>query len=157
MAGKIQVGQQLSPFKLKNQDGNPLNLTDLLGKSILVLFFYPWDFTKVCTAEACGFRDRESDFSALGAQVVGISSNGVKSHHDFAKAHRLNYPLLTDTNGKIRRKLGLGMLGGLVPGRYTLVVDLKGVVRHISSNLTEADPHIEEALKTVQSLQKKKS
>src|SRR5438132_13848124 len=87
--GKVQVGDLAPDFKLLNQSGAPVSLGDFLGKTDIVLYFYPKDRTAVCTAEACAFRDSYEIFMAAGAEVMGISSDSVESHRQFALEHRL--------------------------------------------------------------------
>src|SRR5690348_603993 len=82
--GKVQVGDAAPDFTLPSQFGIPVSLGELLGKTAIVLYFYPKDNTSVCTAEACAFRDSYKTFKDVGAEVIGISSDSVESHRQFA-------------------------------------------------------------------------
>jgi thioredoxin-dependent peroxiredoxin len=128
--GKVQVGDLAPDFTLSAQSGAPVSLGDFLGKTALVLYFYPKDNTSVCTAEACAFRDSYEVFKDAGAEVIGISSDSVESHQQFAAAHRLPFNLLSDVGGVIRKRYGVPTAFGL-PGRVTYIIDRQGIVRHI--------------------------
>ena len=93
---KIQVGDAAPDFTLPTQSGTPVSLKDFTGKTAIVLYFYPRDNTPGCTAEACAFRDSYEVFKDAGAEVIGISSDSVESHQQFAARHRLPFILLSD-------------------------------------------------------------
>jgi len=152
-AAKLVVGSQATDFALLDQDGSEVKLFELLKKKNVVLFFYPKDFTPTCTAESCGFRDDYEAFSAAGAEVLGISSDSTKSHASFHKRNNLNYRLLSDRDGLVRKQFGVPRaLAGFAPGRTTYVIDRAGIVRHVFSSFFSADDHIEESLKAVTEL-----
>jgi peroxiredoxin Q/BCP len=117
---------------------------------IIVLYFYPKDDTPGCTAEACSFRDQYQVFKDAGAEVIGVSSDSVSSHKQFASKHRLPYILLSDEKGALRKRYGVPSTFGLIPGRVTYVIDREGIVRHIFSSQFTPEKHITEALKTLQ-------
>lgn len=143
----IQPGQPAPDFELPDQNGTPVRLSQFRGKSAVVLFFYPKDDTTGCTIEACTFRDEKPRFDAMGAAVMGISSDSSESHARFAGKHGLNYTLLADSGGKVRRMYGaLGLLLGLIPGRVTFVIDRQGIVRHVFSSQALFRKHIDESL-----------
>jgi peroxiredoxin Q/BCP len=79
---KVNVGDVAPDFTLPDQDGKPVSLSSLKGK-VVVLFFYPKDFSAGCTREACHFRDAFEDFTEAGAEVIGISSDTIESHKKF--------------------------------------------------------------------------
>ena len=145
---KIKTGSRIPSFVLPNQNGDNVNIDDLIGKSNLVIYFYPKDDTPGCTAEACSFRDQFADFEDIGAKVIGISSDPVKKHKQFAEKHNLPFTLLSDVNKKVRKAFGVpsDMLG-LLPGRVTYVVDRQGVVRHVFNSQFNAARHVEESKK----------
>jgi peroxiredoxin Q/BCP len=87
-------------FTLPDQKNELHSLADYRGKW-LVLYFYPKDSTAGCTLEACSFRDERDDIIALGAEVVGVSKDSVKSHAKFAEKHELNFVLLSDESTKM--------------------------------------------------------
>jgi peroxiredoxin Q/BCP len=147
---KIEVGSKIPEFTLKDQDGKSVNINDLIGTKNLVIYFYPKDDTPGCTKEACSFRDQFAEFSELGAEVIGISSDSVKKHKSFAEKHRLPYTLLSDVDKKVRKAFGVPTdFLGLLPGRVTYIVDKKGIVRHVFNSQFNAEKHVSEALEVL--------
>jgi peroxiredoxin Q/BCP len=149
----VQVGEQAPGFTLPSQAGAPVSLADYRGKQVVVLYFYPKDNTPGCTAEACAFRDSHEVFAEAGAAVLGISSDSVDTHGQFATKHQLPFVLLSDSGGTVRGEYGVPKTFGLLPGRVTYVIDREGVVRHVFSSMTHIDQHIGEALAVVKQLQ----
>ena len=149
--GKVQVGDLALDFTLPAQSGALVSLGDFLGKTALVLYFYPKDNTSVCTAEACAFRDSYEVFKDAGAEVIGISSDSVESHQPFAAAHRLRFILMSDVDSIVRKLYGVPTAFGL-PGRVTYVIDRHGIVRHIFFSQFTSEKHVTEALSTLQSI-----
>lgn len=145
---KIEVGDQIPMFSLKDQDGKEFSVKDHIGKKKLVIYFYPKDDTPGCTKEACKFRDEYEVFQNLETMIIGISADHVKSHKDFALKYNLPFTLLSDINNDVRQSFGVpAELFGMVPGRVTYIVDLEGKVQYIFNSLFKAEKHIEEAKK----------
>jgi peroxiredoxin Q/BCP len=149
---KIQVGDAAPDFTLPTQSGTQVNLKDFIGKTAIVLYFYPKDNTHGCTAEACAFRDSYQVFKDAGAEVIGISSDSAESHQQFASRHSLPFILLSDVKGMVRKRYGVPAALGLLPGRVTYIIDKQGIVRHIFSAQFAAEKHVTEALKVLQTL-----
>jgi len=150
--GPVKVGDTAPDFVLPNQSGEMVSLKDIIGKKIIVLYFYPRDFSLGCTAEACAFRDSYEVFREAGAEVVGISSQSVDSHKRFASTNALPFVLLSDEDGKVRKLYGASSALGLMPGRVTYVIDKKGFVRHVFSSQLNPTKHIEEALRIIKDI-----
>lgn len=149
----VKVGDLAPDFTLPDSSGTPVHFKDLLAKGPVVLYFYPWDNTRGCTAEACSFRDAYEDFKEVGAEVVGVSSDSEASHQEFASKHGLPFVLLSDKGEKVRREYGVPKsLLGFVPGRVTYVIDRNGVVRHVFNQLRNASQHVSEAMDVLRSL-----
>ncbi len=148
----IRVGDQAPNFRLPDQSGQQVSLQDFIGKSNIVLYFYPKDDTPGCTAEACAFRDSYEVFKDAGAEVIGISSDSTNSHQQFAARYHLPFTLLSDAGGAVRKQYSVPTTFGLLPGRVTFVIDKLGVIRHIFNSQFAPQKHISEALKTLQSL-----
>lgn len=151
-AKSVQVGDRAPDFTLPNQSGEPVRLSDFLGKTGIVLYFYPKDDTPGCTTEACSFRDSYEVFKDAGAEVIGVSSDSAESHQRFAAKNRLPFTLLSDADGALRKRYGVPATFGLLPGRVTYIIDKQGVVRNIFSSQFTPEKHISEALKTLQTL-----
>lgn len=150
---ELAVGDKCPEFILKDQNNTDFDIKKVLGKQVLVIYFYPKDDTPGCTAEACSFRDSYEEFKDLGCEVIGISSDSPEKHAKFAEKHRLSFTLLADTSRTVRKLFGVpGNLFGLIPGRVTYIIDKKGTIRHIYNSLTNAAGHIRESINAVKSI-----
>ena len=149
----MKIGDLCPHFELTDQRGKSFKSSDWIGKKKLVIFFYPKDETPGCTKEACTFRDRHEEFLEFDCQVIGISSDSVDSHKQFATKHNFNFVLLADTDKKIRKLFGVpGSLFGLLPGRVTYIIDLNGKIRGIHNSQLNPVSHIEEALDLIKQM-----
>lgn len=153
MAETIAVNDHAPDVALPDQNGKTISLKDYRGKQVVVIYFYPKDNTAVCTAEACTFRDSYESFKELGAEVIGVSSDSVKSHKEFAEKHRLPFPLLADTGNMARKAFGVPSTAKIIPGRVTYVIDKEGVVRYVFNSMLDGPKHVTEAIKIVKELQ----
>ena len=147
----LSVGDRVPSISLMDHDGTS-RAVDARDGVPLVLFFYPKDDTPGCTAEACGFRDSHSELTSLGAQVWGVSGDDDVSHRRFAERHQLPFPLLSDTDQRLRRAFGVPKTLGLLPSRVTYVIDGNGVIRHVFNNLLDGPAHVREAMQVLHSL-----
>jgi peroxiredoxin len=123
----MTISDNAPDFTLKDGDGNDWTLSDQRGKTV-VLLFYPGDNTPVCTAQLCSVRDHWSYYQATGAEVVGISTDTVESHQDFAEKHSLPLRLLSDADRKVS---GLYDMKSWLPGRSArgvVVIDKDGKI-----------------------------
>ena len=149
----ISVGSSLPSFSLKDQNGQVFNIDSVKGKKNLVIYFYPKDDTPGCTKEACSFRDQFEVFKQEDALIIGISGQSVESHLEFAKKHRLNYTLLSDEGNTVRKLFGVPTnLFGLIAGRVTYVVNKEGKVVLVFNSQTNAEKHIDEALRILKEM-----
>lgn len=146
------IGQPAPPLALPEASGEVVDLGRYLGERVVVVYFYPRDFTFGCTAEACGFRDSYQDFTDAGAVVIGVSADDAESHQRFAAEHDLPFVLLSDTEGSARKAWGVRKTLGLMPGRVTYVIDKEGTVRHVFDSALSFKKHVDEALAVVRQL-----
>jgi peroxiredoxin Q/BCP len=154
MAMVLRVGDQIPLFKLSDQDGNQVHIQDFFERGPLVIYFYPKDDTPGCTAQACSFRDAYQDFSEAGAEVIGISSDSISSHKKFSTQYRLPFLLLSDENGRIRKKFGVPKSMGFMTGRVTYVVSKDGTVRHMFESQVQIKKHVKEALRVIEKIKR---
>ena len=132
----IETGEKAPRFTLPDQNGNPTSLKDFAGRTV-VLYFYPKAGTSGCTAQACGIRDRASEYDAAGAVVVAISPDPVTLVKKFHDAQSLNFTLLADADHAVCEAYGVwaekSMYGRKYWGalRATFIVDGDGIVRHV--------------------------
>ena len=125
----MNIGDTAPDFTLKDGDGNEWTLSDHRGKTV-VLLFYPGDNTPVCTAQLCSVRDHWSEYQATGAEVVGISTDSVESHEDFAEKHSLPLRLLSDADRKVSEMYDMK---SWLPGRSArgvVVIDKDGKIAY---------------------------
>lgn len=144
----LNIGDKVPFFTAKNSDGTNFEIKNYIGQPI-VIYFYPKDDTRICTQQACSFRDSYEDFKNLGAEVIGISSDSISSHKKFSKKHQLPFVLLSDEEKKLRKLFGVpNDLLGLIPGRVTYVIDKKGIIVLIFNSMS-GTIHVEKALEIV--------
>lgn len=146
---ELTVGDTIPAFRLPDQDGKLFSSSDHLGRSDLVIFFYPKDESMVCTKEACRFRDRYSDLIKAGAIVIGINGGSVTSHKAFQTHDNLPYPLLSDSANLVLDAFGIPRQF-FMTGRKTFVIDKTGKIAFTYTSAINGTRHAEEALAFLQ-------
>ncbi len=147
----LKVGDIAPDFNVNDQDGNPVTLSDLKGKKV-VLYFYPKDNTPGCTAESCNLRDNYQALQAAGYEVLGVSTDNEKSHLKFIEKQNLPFRLLADVDKQIHNKYGTwaekSMYGRKYMGtlRTTFIIDEKGQIEEIIEKVKTKD-HTAQILK----------
>lgn len=132
----LKVGDVVPEFTATDASGNFFESASIIGKKSVIIYFYPKDDTSQCTAQACGFRNHYSDFLDLGVEVIGISSDSVHSHREFAQKYNLPFTLLSDTDKKIQKLFGVpSKIFGLLPGRVTYLVNEHGVIQEVFDSI----------------------
>jgi peroxiredoxin Q/BCP len=126
----LKQGDLAPDFELTDQDDNVVRLSDLLAEGPVVLYFYPADFTPVCTREACAFRDRHEELAMLNVRVIGISPQDSSSHKRFAEAFALPFPLLDDTRKTAIRAYGVDGPLGFGVRRVTYLIEPSRRIRN---------------------------
>lgn len=149
---EIKVGDKLPLFAAKDQNGNDFDIASVLHKKVVIIYFYPKDDTPGCTKQACFFRDQYEEFQDFGAEVIGISSDSVKSHKRFAEHYKLPFILLSDSDKRLRKLFGVPTnLLGLLPGRVSYVINKEGIVCLVFDSMN-AESHFSKVVETVKSL-----
>jgi len=147
----LKIGDKAPDFSVNDQHGNPVKLSDLQGKKV-ILYFYPKDDTPGCTAEACSLRDNYSALQKAGYVVLGVSSDDEKSHQKFIKKYELPFTLLADSDKQIHEKYGTwvekSMYGRKYMGtaRTTFIIDEKGIISEIIEKVNTKE-HASQILK----------
>ena len=150
---RVEVGSLVPEFSLPDQNGKLFSSNSVIGKKNLVIYFYPKDDSPGCTKEACSFRDSFEVFNEADAVIIGISGQSVESHRKFAEKYRLSFTLLSDEGDKVRKMFGVPVnFLGLLPGRVTYIADKSGKVVYIFNSQTQAEKHVEEALRILKGL-----
>jgi peroxiredoxin Q/BCP len=141
----LKENQKAPEFELASTSGERFKLSEQVGEPI-ILFFYPKNFTKVCTAEVCEFRDAFSEFRDLNVKVVGISQDTIDSHHKFKKENKLPFELLSDSKGKIAKlyKATIPVIG--MNRRITYLLDKELKIKAVYENMFSADSHVKEMI-----------
>jgi peroxiredoxin Q/BCP len=147
MANLPQQGQPLPEIDLTAEDGSRVGPDDLAGQKT-VLYFYPKDDTPGCTKEACAFRDRMGDYGEAVIKVYGVSLDSPESHREFREKYNLNFPLLTDEDGRAAEALGVLRDNGAVANRVTFLLAPDGNIAKVYPEVspeTHADEILDDA------------
>lgn len=148
----LKVGDKAPDFTVNDQDGNPVKLSTLRGKKV-VLYFYPKDMTPGCTAEACNLRDNYKTMVKKGYEILGVSTDSEKSHQKFIEKEKLPFRLLADTEKSIHDSYGTwvekSMYGRKYMGtaRVTFVIDEKGFIEDIIDKV-DTKNHVSQILES---------
>lgn len=125
----LAVGTPAPDFTATLDDSSTFHLADYRGEKNVVLYFYPRDFTRGCTKEACSLRDNYAGIEGRGAIIVGVSSDGVDAHLSFRDHYRLPFPLIADPERKIIALYDARGIVKWLTARVTYVIDKEGVIR----------------------------
>jgi peroxiredoxin Q/BCP len=148
---ELKVGETAPDFSLLDEHGLPVSLKDYLGKKVVVLYFYPKDFTSGCTAEACSFRDNYKPYQDKGVVVIGVSLDSVESHLKFSEKYNLPFAILSDRNKEAAKAYGVLGVGGFLTKRVTFIINKDGKITHIFPKV-DVKHHSEEVLKALEEL-----
>jgi len=144
----LRVGDKAPDFEVVSSAGKALKLADFSGKKNVVLYFYfyPGDFTPVCTKETCGFRDMYADLESKDTEVIGVSVDSNESHQKFADKYNVPFALVSDKNRDLAKTYGAtGFLRDLLgkTGRVTFIIDKKGTIAGIVQGELSASKHVD--------------
>jgi|TARA_B100001996_G_scaffold314777_1_gene257501 peroxiredoxin Q/BCP len=145
------IGEKFPNFSLKDTEKNTVERENLLGRWS-VIFFYPKDGSPGCTIESCTFRDKQEEIEALGAQIIGISSDSVSRHQRFKKKHRLQYTLLSDPQSRLAKKMRLKRTLGFMRARVTFVIDPNGIIQGTVTSQFNPIKHVKSAIRQLEEL-----
>jgi thioredoxin-dependent peroxiredoxin len=123
----IEAGQPAPDFTVPNQDGEPVTLSELRGRHV-VLYFYPKAGTPGCTKQACGVRDHSTDYERAGAVVLGVSPDAVEDVRAFAGEYGLPFTLLADEHAEVAKRYGVWTDH---TERNTFLIDPEGIVARV--------------------------
>jgi thioredoxin-dependent peroxiredoxin len=148
-----KAGDVAPAFSGQDQNGKTVSLADFAGKKIVLLYFYPKDFTGGCTREACSFRDGFEDFSTNNVEIVGVSFDSADSHLQFIAKYKLNFTLIADTDGKLADIYGVRMAGKDMAKRVSFLIGLDGKIVHVTDS-KDPDTHLAEMKEAIAGLKK---
>jgi len=149
---ELKVGDLAPEFSLMDEHGMPVSLKDYRGKSVVVLYFYPKDFTSGCTTEACSFRDDYKLYQEKGAVVIGVSLDTVESHSKFSEKYALPFAILSDRGKEVAKAYGVLGIGGVLAKRVTFIINKDGKITHIFPKV-DVKQHSEEVLRALEEAQ----
>lgn len=141
---KLKAGDKAPSFKLMDQDGKTVKLSDFKGKKMLV-YFYPKADTPGCTKQACNVRDAAPDLVLEGVAAIGISPDKPEKQKKFDEKYGLGFPLLSDEDHAIAKAYGVWgtkkMYGKSYEGiiRSSFLIDEKGIILHSWYKVSPAD------------------
>jgi peroxiredoxin Q/BCP len=151
----LEVGDRAPSFEAPDEDGTTWLSSKHVGKKIIVIYFYPGDFTPGCTVQAQKFRDNMNKISERSAEVIGVSGDTAATHALFKQAFKLNFRLLADEEGKLAKQFGVPVGPGaevkardaekkplnfhrpVTLARWTFIIDLDGKIAYKN---TKVDP-----------------
>lgn len=153
----IGAGAHAPDFELPDQDGEPVRLSALRGRTV-VLYFYPKADTPGCTAQACSIRDRRGEYAEAGVKVIGISPDALAKVKRFHDRKDLNFTLLADADHAVCDVYGVWVEKSMYGRKYwgaqraTFIIDRRGVIRHV---IPKASPkmHDDEVLRALGELE----
>jgi len=144
----LSVGQQVPDFSAKNQNGKVIRLSQFHGKYVL-LYFYPKDGTSGCTTEANQLKEHYAQFQEMNAVILGVSKQDEKSHRQFIEQNSLPFDLIVDSDGKVAKNLGVGLIPILgFHERQSLLIDPQGKILHFYKDVDPAK-HAQEVLSDI--------
>lgn len=160
----VLVGRQAPDFKadavVNGTEFKQISLSDYKGKSYVVLFFYPLDFTFVCPTELHAFQDQLAEFKAANTEVIGVSVDSKFSHFAWLNTPKsqggiqgVTYPVVADLNKEITRTYDVEVEGVGIAYRGLFLIDKNGVVQHQVINNLPLGRNVDEALRMVKALQ----
>ena len=150
MGENLETGSRAPDFEAETYGAEKVRLSDFYSKGTVALYFYPRDNTPGCTKEACSLRDAEEELMSLGVQVLGVSTDGVKSHENFRNKHSLNFPLLSDKSRQIVDLYGVKSQRDSAR-RVTFLIEKGGRIAHIWKKVNTSS-HAEEIAGKVREL-----
>jgi peroxiredoxin Q/BCP len=152
-AAMPKVGDIAPLIQGQDQDGKTVKLTDFIGKKVVLLYFYPKDFTGGCTKEACGLRDRMGDLETNNVVVIGVSHDSVESHKKFAEEYKLNFMLLADPDDVIIKAYDAKMPLMSMSKRVSFLIGVDGKIIHVTDAINP-QTHFDEMKAAIAGLKK---
>jgi peroxiredoxin Q/BCP len=145
----LSVGKKAPSFILPSSSGQNFDLEVNFKDKPLLLYFYPADFTRGCTAEACSYRDSFEVFKEYDVDIIGISKDPISTHKRFKKEYKLPFELLSDTKLEVARKYDAVFPIVNITKRITYLLDKSHTIVAVYDNLFMAKSHIDVMMKKV--------
>ena len=139
----LKVGDTAPDFSLPDHAGTTVRLAELLAKGPVLLYFYPADFTPVCTREACAFSTVEPALTRAGVSLIGISPQDEATHARFRERYSLPFPLLADPDKRVIRAYDCNGLMGFGVSRVTYLIGRDGRIQEAAKAALSVAPHLD--------------
>ena len=153
MGRNLEIGSHAPDFEAETYGAEKIRLSDFYSKGTVALYFYPKDNTTGCIREACSLRNAEEELASLGVQVLGVSTDGIRSHEKFRDKYSLNFPLLSDKSRGIVDLYGVRWkFLPFVARRTTFLIEKGGRIAYIWNKVKQPSSHAEEILSKVKEL-----
>ncbi|MFC2187763.1 peroxiredoxin [Peijinzhouia sedimentorum] len=146
----LKIGELAPDFELPSTNGSIFKLRENMKEKALIIYFYPKDFTKVCTQEACEFRDHFAELKDLDIPVIGISRDSIKTHQEFKRINNLPFELLSDKDGKVCGRYKALIPIVKMPKRITYLLDKNHRIKAAYSNLFGSTEHLRAMLEALE-------
>lgn len=143
----LKIGAIAPSFSLESTAGKKVSFPEDYKDKSLIIYFYPKDFTRVCTAEACEFRNEFLAFKDLEVDILGISRDDIPTHLRFKKEYNLPFDLLSDPTGTICKAYDALIPLVKMPKRVTYLIDPNGRIAGIYSDMLESKNHVKTMLR----------
>jgi peroxiredoxin Q/BCP len=138
----LKVGDIAPDFSLPDHAGREVRLSALLAQGPVLLYFYPADFTPVCTREACAFGALEPELAKAGVSLIGISPQDSASHARFREHYSLPFPLLADPDKRVIKAYDCDGLLGFHVSRVTYLIGRDGLIQEAAKAAFRVGPHL---------------
>lgn len=148
-----KVGDSAPDFELPASDGSTFRLSEHRGQYV-VLYFYPKAFTPGCSAETQQFAEKTDTIEALGASVVGISSDPLPTQCDFASAMKVRFPIVSDEDGRVAKLFDVLWPLAKIPRRVTFVINPQGVIEATFSHEFRVTKHVDDVVNFLKKVQR---
>jgi peroxiredoxin Q/BCP len=153
VSSMLAIGSQAPDFSGLDHQGRLVRLSEVAGRGPVILYFYPKDFTFICTREACHFRDAYAELhSELGAEIIGVSLDDVGTHRRFATKHDLPFPLVGDEEKEISSVYDVLHFFGLFAKRVTYLIGSDRIIYGMFHHEFSAKKHLDEVRVALRSL-----
>jgi len=150
-ADPLTVGSPAPTLSGKDQEGKQISLADVYAKGITLVYFYPKAATPGCTKQGCSLRDKWSDLSAKGIQVVGVSGDNADDQKKFHDTQKFPFPLIADDDGKVGAAFGVPEMKSHIYKRTSFIVK-DGKIAWTMTDKTTTETHAADVLKAVEGL-----
>lgn len=148
----LNIGTKAPDFNLPSTSGKNFKLSEDAKNEAIIIYFYPKDNTRVCTAEACQFRDNFELLRNLSIKVVGISTDSIQRHKSFKEKHELPFELLSDRNGSVSKlyKAHIPFLN--LSKRITYLLNADHEIVEVVNDLFSAEKHLKQIVSNIEKI-----